>query len=448
MAEVERDAAVLEQAGSAVLRVSIGWDGLEPQDDRFDFAFWDQFVPLMASKQVQLLPYVAYTPAWAAVPGPPPDQDSWRRPPRDPAEFGEVMEQLARRYRGRIRWWELWNEPDNQDYWLGSVEQYAELVRHGAEGVRRGDPEAQVVLGGLAGTVSFLTELFGEHAIGPWVDVVNVHAYFETWNPQPLERLTGYLAEVDRAVRKVGSRPIWLAEVGYSSHRRGAEVSPYYRASYDYEHTVPFQAVALARTVALALASPHVQLIAWYELKDANPSAPVIGDVNNRHLGVTFADHRPKPALPALAFLTRLFARGFRALSNLPVRRTPGDPATEVHGFQLPDGNAAVLAWIPTNTPGVRPPPTPDGNAADPRRARIEVALPCPAATPAAALPGPRAHLHDERGQPQGHLDLRTHAGSVGVGPLDIKAGTIAIALVTGCSLRRMPIGQPGLAPR
>ena len=140
----------------------------------------------------------------------------------------------------------------------------------------------------------------------------------------------------------IGSRPLWLAEVGYSTYRSGGVVSPQVRARFAYEHTPAFAAVALARTLALALASPHVGLIAWYELKDANPAAPVNGDVNNRHLGVAFADHRPKPALRALAFLQRLFEPGYRVLPQVAVRSSPADVPRVVVALQRGGGRVAT----------------------------------------------------------------------------------------------------------
>jgi hypothetical protein len=430
-AEVEQDLALLARAGTSVLRVSIGWDGVEPQRGHYDFAFWDDFVARASERGIRLIPYVAYTPAWN-VEGQP--EDSWHQAPRDQRAFGALMERLAQRYRGRIASWELWNEPDNADYWRGSVAAYASLLREGAAGVRRGNPRAQVVSGGLAGRVDFLRELFAQPGVGAAIDVINVHAYYETWNGEPLERLPGYLTEVAGAARAIGGRPIWLAEVGYSNHRRGALVSPYVRADYAYEHTLPFAAVALTRTVTLALASPEVQLIAWYELKDPRAGATQIGDDNNRHLGVAFNDHRPKPAFAALAALARLFGAGHRALAGMKVSSDQSDVPREVHGFLLPDGSALVVAWIPTHprgaatTSGARG----DGQATDDRRVRLQLSLPCAG--------GRGGRLLDEAGQVIGELPgLRTDAAGVSVGPLEVRAGAVVLAQVPGCQPPRGP---------
>jgi hypothetical protein len=338
--EVRRDLEVLKGAGLDVLRVSIGWDGVEPQKDHYDFAFWDAFVDLSVRSGIRLIPYVAYTPRWDSDGTP---ESFWKTPPRDVGEFGEIMGLLAARYRGRIRSWEIWNEPDNRDFWLGSTAEYASLLAAGSAAVKRANPEAEVVSGGLAGHVEFLRELFERHG-GDHVDVVNLHAYYETWNPSPLEALPRYLDDVSAIVERHGRKQaIWLAEVGYSDWRM-----PGPAAGPRYEHTLDYQAVMLVRTLALAFAHPAVSLVAWYELKDPRASAPMIGDDHNRHLGVTFADYSPKPAWSALAWAQATFGAGFRAVGDrLRVSRQPSS-AIELRGFVTARGVLVVIAWLPT----------------------------------------------------------------------------------------------------
>src|SRR4051812_25604768 len=343
--EVRRDFGVLKAAGVSVLRVSIGWDGVEPEKDHYDFAFWDAFVDAAVASGIRLLPYVAYTPRWDSDGTP---EAYWKTPPRDLAEFTEIMGLLAARYRARVGSWEIWNEPDNRDYWLGSAAEYASLLAAGSAAVRRADPAARVVSGGLAGGVEFLREVFDEHGGAEHVDVVNLHAYYETWNPNPLEVLPEYLDAVSAIVRRYGrGQPLWLAEVGYSNHRGTG--APGSGTGASYEHTLDFQAVMLVRTLALALAHPAVSLVAWYELKDPRASAPMIGDDHNRHLGVTFADWRPKPAFAALAFTESLFGRGFVSVDGaLRVeRRARSD--VELRAFVTAGHRFVVVAWLRTH---------------------------------------------------------------------------------------------------
>ncbi len=412
--EVRRDLALLEQAGVHVLRVSFGWDGLEPERGRFELAFWDAFVAATSAAGVRVIPYVAYTPRWEAPAG---ADDYWRRPPRDLDAFAEAMRVLAARYRGRIGSWEIWNEPDNPDFWRGSVAEYAALLSAGARAVRAADPDAKVVLGGIAGHPEFAAEVLARPELAGLVDVVNAHAYFETWNPRPTEELPSYVAAFAPALAG-GARPLWLAEVGYSDHRRDGVVSADVRARFGYEHTPPFQAVELVRTVTLALTRPEVALLAWYEVKDPPPEAPVIGDDNNRHLGVAFSDWRPKPALAALALVARLFGGGFQRLDDrLQVVRPAGSRA-EVHAFLTAAHQAVAVAWLPTVVPGAAPG---DGRAADARVERLSLSLPLVPAGAARALDA------EGREHPGAAGRLTASAGSFRLDGLEVKGGGVVV---------------------
>lgn len=412
--EVRRDLALLKSAGVAVLRVSFGWDGIEPQRGRFELAFWDAFMAETSAAGVRVIPYVAYTPRWEA---PADAADYWRRPPRDLDAFAEAMRVLAARYRGRIASWEIWNEPDNPDFWRGSVADYAALLAAGARAVRAAAPEAKVVLGGIAGHPQFAAEVLARPEVAGLVDVVNAHAYFETWNPEPTEALPSYVAAFAPALAG-GARSLWLAEVGYSAFRRDGVVSADVRARFDYEHTLPFQAVELVRTVTLALTRPEVALLAWYEVKDPPPAAPVIGDDNNRHLGVAFSDWRPKPALDALALVARLFGAGFRRLDDRLRVVRPAASHAEVHAFLTAAHHAIAIAWLPTEVPGL---PAGDGRARDERVERLSIALPL---TPS----GPPRELDAEgRERPLAVGRVAVAAGSFRIDDVEVTGGEVVV---------------------
>jgi hypothetical protein len=295
---------------------------------------------------------VCYTPRWAASDA---GENFWRSPPRDPRDFENFMGVIAARYRGKISSWELWNEPDNPAYWLGTSAQFAELVRAGSRGVRASSPQARVVLGGIATKPEYLDELFGREHLAPAVDVVNCHAYFETWHPDSIDSLENYLGRLREIIRAHGEgEPLWLAETGYSSVGARAKVSDVYRARFREEHTTAAQADALQRTLVIALASGELPVVAWYRINDLPPAENVIGDDNNRHLGLRDARGDAKPALKAFAALAALFSQPYRPAVAIIRARGASADAVRVRAFELHDGRTVVFAWLAH--PGSAPP--------------------------------------------------------------------------------------------
>lgn len=370
LVNARRDLEVARDAGAKSLRIAFGWDAMEPAPGRYDWSFWDDFIREAQAARIQLIPYVCYTPRWAAQDQGP---DFWRSPPRDPADFARFVEALVRRYRGSMRTWELWNEPDNRAYWLGSPAEFAEMIRLGSAAVRRADPEAKVVLGGIAGEVDFLAALLVQERIGAAVDIINIHSYFETWHPNPIEQLPNYVESVAGLVRDTGGQqPVWMAETGYSSVGGRAETSSVYRRRYHGEHTEEAQADALARTLATALATQHIELFAWYRINDLASGEEVIGDDNNHHLGVLRANGQPKPALRSFGYLARLFGQPYAVFTpRVRVLSRTGDAQPETRGFQLRDGRWLVFAWMsmPDGPAPVRAQP-------DDRAAQLEIIVP------------------------------------------------------------------------
>ncbi len=397
LASARQDFELLKTNGIRVLRIAFPWDALETAPDKYDWSFWDDFVRIATVEYgLQLIPYVCYTPRWASTGN---ATNFWRQPPRDNARFAEFVRTIVARYRSRIHSWEIWNEPDNPEYWEGSTEQYANLLKTGSRAVREADPGARVVLGGIAWNLDFLRDLFARYQISPEIDVVNLHNYYETWSPDPIEQIGDHVLRADSIIREYGSRqPIWLAEVGYSDYRRGASVSGAYKARFDYEHTPEFQAESLGRMFASALATGRVQLIAWYRIHDLPPTTRVIGDDNNRRLGVVDVQGRPKPVLRAIAFFQFIFAGDFRCLDSITRETRLIRSDGNVHVFEKRDGESFIAAWL-NSVDWLTPP----GAGVDRRHEKLDILLPKPRAS--------QAYVYDALGNRQSTASLRKVAG-------------------------------------
>jgi beta-glucosidase/6-phospho-beta-glucosidase/beta-galactosidase len=143
---ISRHIRVARALGVRYLRCAFSWNGIEPERGKYRFAFWDRLVQEATRSGIVLIPYVAYTPKWAASNA----AEFWKQPPADPGSYARIMRILAQRYRGKVRHWELWNEPDNREYWAGSADQFAATVIAAAEAVRQAAPEDVLVLGGMS----------------------------------------------------------------------------------------------------------------------------------------------------------------------------------------------------------------------------------------------------------------------------------------------------------
>ncbi len=142
--------------GAESLRGGSDWRNLQPQPNEWKWAGEDEVVALAAKYGAQVQYLVAYGGApWTKSPETlqliqekKDEKQQWRYPPRLDA-WRNWTRTLAQRYKGKIRYYEIWNEPDIQ-FFKGTAEQYFELLKAAYEEIKAVDPNAIVMTGGFA----------------------------------------------------------------------------------------------------------------------------------------------------------------------------------------------------------------------------------------------------------------------------------------------------------
>lgn len=303
-------------------RVDVLWDQVAPTrpkdaTDPADPAYrWDRYDAIFRGlAQRGITPIVDYyrTPPWASasrLPGAAP-------PPGDAGRFAGA---LARRYSGtfrdeagrvlpRVRLFEIWNEPNIDQFWTPqcrrgpkgsfvplSARRYALLAYVAAREIRRAQPDA-VVIGGVAGPAggtddkrkrcltgtespSAATMVRYLRAEGVRLDAWSQHLYpigppgrayaFPSWNSLP-----ALFTQLDKLRPNM---PVYVTETGYHTS---------YNRFHRYFVSEQQQSLWLRQTMEMADKYPRVVATIWFNLQD-NPGWTG---------GLYHGDMTPKPAL-------------------------------------------------------------------------------------------------------------------------------------------------------
>lgn len=417
---IKNDFEFLKEHDVKFLRISFGWDAIESKQGTYDWLFWDDYVNKAVDEYgLTLVPYICYIPMWNSTCGP----DTfyyWNYPPKDYEAYGDFVKALVTRYKDKIKTWELWNEPDIWIYWQGTKKQFADFLKVGAEAVREVDPEAKIVFPGIAYDPYFLMEMFRDFKLSEYFDIVNMHNYYETWHRHPIENIVQYVNEVQDVIWRFGNNQVvWMAEVGYSTFRKGARVSDSYSAFYEYEHTPEYQAKQLFKTLTLVASTGNVDAVAWYEIKDLPPSENVIGDNdNNRYLGVAYPDHKPKPAAKSLQFFNKLFSGKYKSINDEVEVDRPLSSESEVQVFQTEGGDVIIVSWLKTTIPG-KTNEQKDGLANDNRKETITINIPFD-------LKG-KAVEYDELGNQKDFTSVENSNSKTVLNDLSLSGGLVSI---------------------
>ncbi len=212
------------------------WLNIEPAPDQWDFSRLDAFVAKAQAHGVKdILLTLGGTPKWAAAKTRPTDA-AWlgagsASPPRHWADWAQFVSTVAHRYQGRIRGYEIWNEPNSITYWSGTNAQWAKLTSIAIAEISKADPKAQIAIGGFATTpaktLNRIEPMF-QALHGQLKDAKPSQAKLSFhWYPNRVQLLAGVssiastitIAAADAGLR---NSPLWITEMNV---RNGAELS-------------------------------------------------------------------------------------------------------------------------------------------------------------------------------------------------------------------------------
>jgi hypothetical protein len=215
--------AILEDVGMNLgvrrIRADFEWPRIEPAEGEFHWEEYDRLVGRSLELGIEVLALLSYTPAWASsVPANPQPSD----PPALTEFWTNAVREAALRFRGRVRYWQLWNEPNVREFWSGSMAQFREnILEAGARALKDADPNALLVSPGLANLGNWRSWFREAMLAKDLIDVVNHHNYGETGSDAilDLERDSILRPSLRTLMRELGvdDRPFWLTETGRQS---------------------------------------------------------------------------------------------------------------------------------------------------------------------------------------------------------------------------------------
>ena len=249
-AKRERQVQMIAEAGFHWLRQEFPWEDIEIHgrgdfiDRRNDldgdgeadpvdaWAKYDQIVALAAQYGLEIIARLSNPPAWSRADG---DARGTFAPPDDLADFARFATAVAERYKGRLRVFQVWNEPNIYPEWgeqRVDPEAYTELLCAAYDALKAVDPEIVVVSGALAPTVAldwrdvsdliFLQRMYDAGA-GACFDVLAMQGY--GLNSGPTDRRmrpttvnygrNQYLREI-MVLNGDADKAIWLSEMNWN----------------------------------------------------------------------------------------------------------------------------------------------------------------------------------------------------------------------------------------
>jgi len=247
-----RDLGLIRDAGFTWVKQSFAWRDIEGAGKgHFDWSRADRIVQQVNEFGLDLIARVDRQPQWAGGGYP------QNGPPNNYQDYADFLYAMASRYKGRIRAYQVWNEPNlnvaGRSEWGGrppNPAEYTALLKVAYQAIKQADPNAMVISAGLSPTSRWDDQampdeefLKGMYAAGakPYFDVFGAHGagykvppetdpavvardpVLNNYDPSPEERKRIYCFRHVEDLRRImvengdGDKQIALLEFGWTS---------------------------------------------------------------------------------------------------------------------------------------------------------------------------------------------------------------------------------------
>jgi hypothetical protein len=298
--------ATMASAGVETTRSIFSWDLAQPTEDGpIDFRRTDVMVEQAARHGIDLLPIVTYAPPWSrAVPHP-------ASAPASRADYTHYLTALIERYgpagtfwdenpvvpRRPVRAWQIWNEA-SLDWQFqpheGWAQRYGALLRSAHKAVKKADPGARVILGGLANNAwDAIDKLYRSGGIKGNFDAAALHIY--SAKPDDFTEVTRRFRE---ALDKNGDRKrrIFVTEAGASASKgvmRADQQSYFQVTPEEMAKLIP----AVYKRLLAAADRYRIERVYWYTWASGYLPDRSVFDYSGLNSYMPNEEVRPQPAL-------------------------------------------------------------------------------------------------------------------------------------------------------
>jgi hypothetical protein len=232
----EETVRMASEAGIGWAKQQFIWAEIEPQPGKFRWEKYDAIVDLCENYGLQIVARLDGAPNWSRE-----DNTMPGRPPDDVNDYGDFVYAFIRHYQGRVRYIQVWNEPNLFVEWGNRPVDpvgYVELLRVAYERAKEADPNVYVLSAPLAITLGephpepgkwramndlqYLEEMYKAGA-GAYFDILSVNAFgmdLPPEDPASPEKLNFARVSLQREImERYGDedKPVWFNEYGWNA---------------------------------------------------------------------------------------------------------------------------------------------------------------------------------------------------------------------------------------
>lgn len=306
--------SLLKTLGITWVRFDIDWSQVQRNgENSYSWTEVDLVLKIANEYNLKTLAILSYAPKWAAQEG-----CINLCAPKNPETYAQFAAVAATRYKNSVSAWEIWNEPNADYFWSpkANASDYTELLKQAYVSIKKVDPNATIITGGLSpvtasattiNPIDFISTMYSNGGKGNF-DAISHHPYTYNLSPASLKPWNHWyqMYRIYDLMNQNGDagKKIWITEFGVPTGGSGKvhELGDVTLFSFgrDYMSQTAQTTMMLDLMSEINKIKSWVGPVFWYSLIDidSNSSDP------EGHFGLIKSNKDPKNAYQSLLHLS------------------------------------------------------------------------------------------------------------------------------------------------
>lgn len=294
--DLEKAVSLMKECGISFVRMDFLWNDIESKQGEFNFAKYDNIVNLLTDNEIQILGLLSYIADWAG--------SSWNSPPYNNKTFVNYVSKVIDRYKDKVKYWEIWNEPDDEQYWTpqDNMIKYTALLKEVYTTAKKISSVCKILNGGLSRNIpQSLKEIYKNNG-GKYFDILAIHVFVHPKNKADVRRiLSSY--NICKQIMKENNedKKIWFTELGCPGVKSSSQIKNWWAGDNSTEE----QQAELVKKVytGIIMEMPDCDKVFWAFFRDC------LNHWNNGidYFGLIRWDFSKKPAFNAYQNAVKLW---------------------------------------------------------------------------------------------------------------------------------------------
>jgi hypothetical protein len=196
---------------------NLDWSDVNPSTGTYNFTYLDKFIAVNEARGAEMIYTLGRTPHWASSQpnAPSPYGPGECAPPADMSDYANYLRAIVTHAAGRIKYWELWNEPQDVHFYCGDIPDMVAMAREASQVIKGIDPDALILSPGVTGGPgpAWLSAFLSEGGAGS-VDVIAFHGYWSANAEDVVNVISSYRSVM--AANGVSEKPLWDTESSWA----------------------------------------------------------------------------------------------------------------------------------------------------------------------------------------------------------------------------------------